>query len=373
MNKFLSFLAVLLLCCSCGKAEQITDIENAGETKVFTPAKLCNAQANAATQKVYTILCQLYGSKIISGSMADIDWNTREAENVRQWTDKYPALNTFDYINFINSKDVNAKGWLDYTDISPVKSWWEQGGLVSCMWHWQMKANNGTDYTCTPGTGDKETSINLCDIDNPSSATYKQIIKDLDQIAGYLGKLQAAGIPVIWRPLHEAAGNTYEFEGGKAWFWWGAKGEEPYKKLWRLMYDRFTNVHHLNNLIWVWTAQTGDESWYPGDDVVDIIGMDRYGILQYPAMKSFQALSAAYPHKLITLAECGNGDNNAMATLGKMWDRGAHFSWFMPWYDYDYNHGKTAEHRFATKEWWQEALSHDYVVTRDEMKSLLAK
>lgn len=157
----------------------------------------------------------------------------------------------------------------------------------------------------------------------------------------------------------------------KPGFGGGSKGAEPFKKLWRLMYDRFTNKHHLNNLIWVWTAQTGDESWYPGDDVVDIIGIDRYGILQYPAMKYYQSLSTSYPHKLITMSECGNGDNNAMADLDKMWNRGAHFSWFMTWYDYDYDNGKSAEHRYATEAWWKDAFSHDYVVTRDEMKALL--
>lgn len=373
---FRNFLFIaILFCCSCSQAEQVTNatgVETSSDsTATFTSASLCNRQADARTQKVYSILCQLYGKRIISGTVASVDWNTAEAEYVNKWTGKYPALNAFDYINFRKSKDVNPNGWIDYTDISPVKSWWGQGGLVSCMWHWQVLANDGCDYTCTPGTGSNETSINLDEINDPSSKTYQQLFKDMDQIAGYLGKLQAAGIPVIWRPLHEAAGNTYEFNGGKAWFWWGSKGAEPFKKLWRLMYDRFTNKHHLNNLIWVWTAQTGDESWYPGDDVVDIIGIDRYGILQYPAMKYYQSLSTSYPHKLITMSECGNGDNNAMADLDKMWNRGAHFSWFMTWYDYDYDNGKSAEHRYATEAWWKDAFSHDYVVTRDEMKALL--
>lgn len=73
----------------------------------------------------------------------------------------------------------------------------------------------------------------------------------------------------------EAAGNTYDFAGGGAWFWWGAQGAEVYKQLWRFMYDRLVNYHKLNNLIWVWTSQVGDDIWYPGDDVVD--GCLRHG------------------------------------------------------------------------------------------------
>ena len=50
----------------------------------------------------------------------------------------------------------------------------------------------------------------------------------------------------------------------------------PCKTLWRLMFDRLVNYHGLNNLIWVWTTSASDDAatWYPGDDYVDILGMD---------------------------------------------------------------------------------------------------
>ena len=40
------------------------------------------------------------------------------------------------------------------------------------------------------------------------------------------------------------------------------------------MFDRFTEVHDLNNLIWVWNSPMPE--CYPGDDVVDIISRDMY-------------------------------------------------------------------------------------------------
>ena len=45
-------------------------------------------------------------------------------------------------------------------------------------------------------------------------------------------------------------------------------------KLYRLMYAHFVNVHHLNNLLWVWNCPL--KEGYPGDDVVDIISRDLY-------------------------------------------------------------------------------------------------
>ena len=92
------------------------------------------------------------------------------------------------------------------------------------------------------------------------------MIRDIDAIAVELTKLRDAHVPVLWRPLHEA-------EGG--WFWWGAQGPKNYVRLYRLLYDRLTKVHKLDNLIWVYTSG-GKPEWYPGDDVVDIIGADAY-------------------------------------------------------------------------------------------------
>ena len=69
---------------------------------------------------------------------------------------------------------------------------------------------------------------------------------------------------MLWRPLHEASGG---------WFWWGAHGPDPFKQLWELMFRRFTEVHELHNLIWVYTADpTAHHDWYPGDDMVDVVG-----------------------------------------------------------------------------------------------------
>ncbi|MFR5757995.1 MAG: glycosyl hydrolase [Bacteroides cellulosilyticus] len=58
-------------------------------------------------------------------------------------------------------------------------------------------------------------------------------------------------------------------------FWWGSDGADTYKKLWRYMFN-FFKEKGINNLIWVWTTQTKDVDFYPGDEYVDIIGRDIY-------------------------------------------------------------------------------------------------
>ena len=369
MNKNGLLLFVMLTVLpACSNNNTQTVAQTSAQEQTY---QLVNPNATAETKKLFNVLTELYGKKIISGVVADVDWNYRDAENVFKWTGKWPAINVFDFMNIHASRDVNPKGWLDYSDDTCVREWHEAGGIVGAMWHWQVLANNGTDRTCSPGTKPNETSFDPSKVYVDGTAENKVAVKEMDQVCGYLKKMQKAGIPVIWRPFHEAAGNTYEFEGGKAWFWWGAKGPEVYEKLWRWMYDYMVNKNGLNNLIWVWNSQMGDGVWYPGDDVVDIVGRDNYAALQYPLMKEFKRLSEEYPTKMITLAECGNGDEVKMSLLSKIWAQGSRWSWFMTWYDYDYNHGNSDEHKFADEAWWKDAFAQDFVVTREQMKELL--
>lgn len=316
-------------------------------------------------QKLFDVLTSLYGNKIISGTTAVVDWNTSQAEQVNEWTGNYPAINTYDFINLHASKDVNPEGWLDYSDISGVKKWASEGGLVSAMWHWQVKNNAGTGYTCTPGTDDAATSFDASKVYVDGTAENTLAKQQLSQICGYLKKMQDAGIPVIWRPLHEAAGNTYEYNGGTAWFWWGAQGADVYKQLWQWMYNYMVNEQGLNNLIWVWTSQTKDGSWYPGNAYVDIIGRDSYGGQAAQQKNDFDALTASYPNMMVALSECGNTNDTSQSDISTVWETGAKWSWFSTWYD------AAGNQLHNTQDWWTNAFNQDYVVTRAQMKELL--
>lgn len=86
--------------------------------------------------KLYNYLLQNFESKTLSAMMANVSWNTEMSERVFQWTGKYPAINTFDYGHLPSS--VAGSNWINYGDITPVKEWADNGGIVSCMWHWNV-------------------------------------------------------------------------------------------------------------------------------------------------------------------------------------------------------------------------------------------
>ncbi|HEY6565060.1 MAG TPA: glycosyl hydrolase, partial [Pirellulaceae bacterium] len=156
---------------------------------------------------------------------------------------------------------------------------------------------------------------------DPTSTDYSLLLRDIDAIAVELQKIELAKVPGLWRPFHEAQGG---------WFWWGARGAEPFKQLWNLMYDRLTNTHDLHNLIWVYTSSTAEGphlDWYPGDDVVDIVGADVYTDRSSSQSGEWYDLRDVYDgRKMVTLSETGFPPDPAL-----MRERGVEWSWFSPW------------------------------------------
>lgn len=321
--------------------------------------KLVTPNPSKEVQNLMNYLRSIYKKKTLSGTMANVSWNTEEADWVYAQTGKYPALNCFDFIHHIYS----PANWINYENTEVVEKWWNSNGIVAAMWHWcvpkDMKADSPKEFAFYT----KDTNFDVSKINDPNSSEYKLLIKDIDIISGYLKLLQNKNIPVIWRPLHEAAGNTNSYVGGTGWFWWGAKGPEPFKALWKLMFERMTKYHKLNHLIWVWTSQGNDADWYPGDEYVDLVGRDLYPetnihdsqLTEFNKVKTIVA-----DKKMIALTECGGIPNPDL-----MFEKGDTWLWFMPWYgDFTRNDKQNGS------AYWKTIMNNANVITRDQMPSL---
>lgn len=293
---------------------------------------------------LYQFLLDNYGEKIISGAMtlgstAESDW----IDWIETNTGKEPALLGFDFMH--SGRDYN---WYDdATPVNDARDWYNRNGIPVMMWHWRDPSKNTEEFYT------EDTDFDVSTIFEPQSAAYQAMIDDIDYISQLLKPLNDDGIPLIWRPLHEAAGG---------WFWWGAQGPEACKELYHIMYDRMVNHHGLNNLIWVWTNEPNDDEWYPGDEYVDIIGRDIYDQGNHTSMiGEFNNINDTYNGtKMIALSE-----NGSFPDPDNLVDDGARWSWFMPWYQ-DYT--TSSEHN--SLELWQKTMNHEYVITLDEMPDL---
>lgn len=218
---------------------------------MFRP--LCAENPLPAARRVYEYLQSLSG-KCLTGQM-ESQWCRSTEHEISYLTDvtgRQPAIRGLDFMDN------------DYLGVTQrTKDWWARGGIPTICWH------TGADFfSGYPECRESELDWASAFVDGTEA--NRRLLDGLDHAVPYLKRLQSDGVPILWRPFHE-------MDGG--WFWWGRGGAANFVRLWRLMYDRYTHAHGLRNLIWVLGFSDATEDlrpWYPGDDVVDILGGDSY-------------------------------------------------------------------------------------------------
>lgn len=322
------------------------------------PATLVNKNADDNTKRLMSYLTDIYGEYFLSGQYCDTGMYGNEVASIWNVTDgKFPAVLGLDFIEYSPSRVANGSS---SKATEYATEFWNKGGIVTFCWHWNAPVKYLTD-TWWKGFYKEATNIDLAAIMNGEDTEgYDLLVSDIDAIAVELKKLEEAGVPILWRPLHEASGG---------WFWWGASGAEAYKKLYIMLYDRLTTYHEINNLIWVWNGQ--DKDWYPGDEYVDIIGEDIYpGERVYSSQvpRFLKALSYTEAKKMIVLSE--NGclfDPDLAVRDGAMW------GFFATWGGEFVTKSETLN--FISEKYTEEAMlkkvyGHEKVLTLDELPDL---
>jgi mannan endo-1,4-beta-mannosidase len=312
-----------------------------------TVSSLINPNTTQKTKNVFAYLRSQYGKNIISGQ-TDY-WN--ELIGI---AGKTPVVRAFDMQNYSPHNPWGNGGtqFMPYDDgtVQNAINWYNSTngkGIVSFQWHW-FSPSGGQLKTSIFNT--KETTFDVSKVTDPNSQEYKDILRDIDAIAVQLKRLQTAGVPVLWRPLHEA--------GGK-WFWWGAKGPAPCLALYDIMYDRLTNFHALNNLVWVWSTPEAD--WYPGNSKVDIIGYDSYpGGYIYSSQKAIfnQLYDIVQGKKMIAMTENGPIPNPANCI-----EDDAMWLYFSSWVNLVASQNTYSHIKYV--------YAHDRVITLDEVSDLI--
>lgn len=222
-------------------------------------------QASPEAQALLTYLHDISGKNMLSGQQEGWRGTNElgfELRHIQQTTGKLPAILGLEAAGMTFSPRGRRAEGASAVVANAIDWYSNRNGIVTFCWHWNAPTGKRAFYT-------KETDFDAARAVTPGTPEYEGVLRDLDVVAEQLKLLQAAHVPVLWRPLHEANGR---------WFWWGAAGPDACKKLWRLMFERFTTHHGLTNLIWVFSpgASIDLADWYPGDAYVDLIGQDHY-------------------------------------------------------------------------------------------------
>ncbi|MCX7984822.1 MAG: glycosyl hydrolase [Bacteroidetes bacterium] len=280
----------------------------------YAPA---NPNATQEARKLLAFLYSIKGKRIIAGHHNDVRTPDEYPRRLKEITGKRPLLWGADFIHYYlpgNAQAVVDEAYRKY----------KEGYIITLMWH-AGRPQDDPPFGWKESIQAKLTDDEWNELITPGTRLHTRWLAQVDTIAFYLKQLKARGVPVLWRPYHELNG---------IWFWWGnRKGENGSAKLFRMMYERYVNVHHLDNLLWVWNANAprqrmndeayAYEDYFPGLAYVDVLGSDIYR--NDYRQSHHDELVELGKGKIIALAEVGQ------VPTPKILQRQPYWCWFMVW------------------------------------------
>ncbi len=259
-----------------------------------------NKNATKEAKALLDYLNKTAGKKIISGQHTQTI-PMEEITYIEENTGKSPKLRGFEMLAYspnINYEDASEACLTEvYENRETMKTaldWAKSSddGIITLSFHW-FSPLGGRDKSFYAEHTDFDPDKVLIQ----GSPERRAFYSDMKRIGRELKVFYDNNIPILWRPFHESDGK---------WFWWGRKGPETARELYKLMFDYYVNELHLDNLLWVWNCRTSEG--YPGDDYVDVISVDIYmdGYKPTDYREDYEKLiTATTDKKVAALAEVG--------------------------------------------------------------------
>ena len=231
-------------------------------------------------KEILTQLEDIKGKGILFGHQDDlaygIDWSYIEGESdVKRVSGDYPALFGWELGGIEEGRPVNLDS-VPFASMRELAIWgYESGGINTFSWH---------PFSAVNGENSWNTETIVVNKILPGGSHHDQFMIHLDKLGNFFQSLTSEYgevIPFIFRPWHEMDGS---------WFWWGSKSctNEEFKELFRFTVEYLRKEKGLDEMIVAYSPDRNFTSikeyltWYPGDDVVDILGMDNYHDFKIP-------------------------------------------------------------------------------------------
>jgi mannan endo-1,4-beta-mannosidase len=363
MNKsVILFIPIIALLSCLGKTGQDgnkADNANDGQGKVVI--------RNQQTEKLFENLKKLSAEGKIMFGMANptsIGYisgpknNQIDQSDSKDITGSHPAFHESDLMWY---SDTTFKKY----DMEALRQAYKRGAVCGYCWHFRGR-HSQEFYAKKDGkfTGDKDLVKQI--IASPDRASNDALDWFLNQLDNeVIPVFRELGFPLVFRPFHEMNGN---------WFWWGTDNctPEEYQKLFRITVD-YLRKNKINNLLIAWSVNV-DVSFehYPGNDYVDILGLDSYepGIEPWNPMEKFIASLgqltdyAAKHQKVAALTETGcrkeNGKFRYSDKYPKFWTehilepiladvKAKRIVWMLSWYNADWKNDLTGQYYIPYK------------------------
>ena len=252
------------------------NIAETNSTK-FSSINLVDKNATPETKALFYNLKELSKNHTLFGHQHATQYGhgwsgDADRSDVKSVTGSHPAVIGIDLSGFSGGSEKSIQHTKD-DDRKTVVDTYDRGGVTTVAWHFNNPISPGGFYW--------KDSVSLPAIKyiiphGSAHEKYKEILRSIGEWANNTRGKDGKLVPMILRPFHE-------FDGD--WFWWGKSHctREEFILLWRFTVSYLRDSVGVHNFIYAFSPDNRFNSEqeyldrYPGDDWVDMLGVDNYG------------------------------------------------------------------------------------------------
>ena len=279
MKKYRFLISVMMSFIVINGFSQQSDIKNINlnkRIKTLTP----ETQNLLKNLKVISEKGFMFGHQ--DDPLYGIGWEGDDGRSdVKSVVGDYPAVMGFD----LGRIELGSEKNIDNVSFEKIRQeiirQYQRGGMITMSWHVNNPLTDGDSW-------DVKNEENAVASVLPGGQNHNKFLRWLQSAADFFNSLKTEDgtkIPIVFRPWHEHTGS---------WFWWGKDlcATEEYQQLWKITVEFFRGKG-VNNLLYAYSPDIQGPGQiymerYPGDEYVDILGLDGYHRDNEAGIESFQ-------------------------------------------------------------------------------------
>jgi mannan endo-1,4-beta-mannosidase len=242
-----------------------------------TAQSLIDPHATPQTIALYKNLHTLSQNHILFGHQHATEYGhgwsgDKDRSDVKSVTGSHPAVIGVDFMTLSGMPDSAIEKNKRYL-IKQITEDYNRGCITTVSWHFSNPVSAGGFYW---KDSISKPAVKYIVPGGSHHDVYKKILNTIAAVARSTKATRGEPVPMIFRPFHE-------FDGD--WFWWGKSHctAEEFKTLWRFTVSYLRDSLNVHNFIYAFSPDNKFNSEaeflerYPGNEWVDMVGMDNYG------------------------------------------------------------------------------------------------
>lgn len=300
-------MTATIVLASCAVQKPVTTSGN-------TSAAPIDRKATPETVALFRNLMRLSENHTLFGHQHATEYGhgwagEKNRSDVKSVTGSHPAVIGVDFAGF-SGRPANVVAAAKDALRQHVTDTYNRGGVTTVAWHFSNPVSGGDFYWKDSVS---KPAVKFIIPGGEAHEQYKEILRGIGDWAKSVRGADGKVVPMIFRPFHE-------FDGD--WFWWGAAHctREEFISLWRFTVSYLRDSLEVHNFIYAFSpdnrfnteAQFLDR--YPGDEWVDMVGMDNYGDMGRDGKYNLEA--ATHKLKIVSLYAQKRGKLAAFTETG---------------------------------------------------------